>query len=142
MTESEAVTTATDIPRPPQLYPHLYTQRRSSQRGALKSYLILSLLHSLQNLSSSSVILFLQDVSDFPFLPHSFNIYQLLHWILGMQRSKTQAPAFNEYFLLEKTRKPSYTMHRYAPSARGVQRRKSSNSDKAHEGRHANTGDV
>ena len=33
-------------------------------------------------------------------------------------------------------------MHRYAPSARGVQRRKSSNSDKAHEGRHANTGDV
>lgn len=67
------------------------------------------------------VMLFLQNVSDFPFPLHFFiqhlpNTYmsQVSPWIREMQRWKTQALALNEYFLLQKmqkTRTPTTKSH-------------------------------
>lgn len=106
---------------PLNLYPVLYkrTQWRPSQggtqvifdfSGSFTHYQIHHLVWLFYSFKMSPI---------FPFLSiHSFNIYktptmlQVPHWILGMQRWKTRAPAFNEYFLLKKTRKPNYTMHR------------------------------
>ena len=108
-----------------------------TQGGTLESYLIFSLLHSLSNLSASSLMYSFKMSQIFPFFSvHSFNIDQITYYASGTTLdtgnagTKDTVPALNEYFLPEKTDKkithkpiiPCRDMHKVSRESRGGRR--------------------